>query len=113
MTGVPTISREELEAACEDFSNIIGSSSDSMVFKGTLTNGTEIAVTSIRIPPTSWTPNTELYFRRKVIHWQDNMLGLWFLNCHLSCGMWRCVHVPLDAMSGLLLLCLKTILAGV
>jgi serine/threonine protein kinase len=63
---VPTISREELEAACEDFSNIIGSSSDSMVFKGTLTNGTEIAVTSYRIPPTSWTPNIELYFRRKV-----------------------------------------------
>ncbi|CAM6128813.1 unnamed protein product [Calypogeia fissa] len=66
VTGVPTISRAELEAACEDFSNVIGSSSDSMVFKGTLTNGTEIAVTSIKIPPTSWTPNTELYFRRKV-----------------------------------------------
>ncbi|KAG6544193.1 hypothetical protein Mapa_014393 [Marchantia paleacea] len=66
VTGVPSISRDELETACEDFSNIIGSSAESIVFKGTLTNGTEVAVTSIRIPPTSWTPNTELYFRRKV-----------------------------------------------
>ncbi|KAL3682918.1 hypothetical protein R1sor_000940 [Riccia sorocarpa] len=77
MTGVPAISREKLEAACEDFSNIIGTSAENVIFKGTLQdeteqkvadkkNFTEIAVTSIRIPATSWNGNTELYFRRKV-----------------------------------------------
>ncbi|KAL2611573.1 hypothetical protein R1flu_023265 [Riccia fluitans] len=66
VTGVPAISRAELETACEDFSNIIGTSAESVVFKGTLENGTEVAVTSIRIPSASWNANTELYFRRKV-----------------------------------------------
>ncbi|KAL3682914.1 hypothetical protein R1sor_000936 [Riccia sorocarpa] len=66
VTGVPSISRSELEIACEDFSNIIGTSAESVVFKGTLENSTEVAVTSIRIPSTSWNANTELYFRRKV-----------------------------------------------
>ncbi|KAL2611576.1 hypothetical protein R1flu_023268 [Riccia fluitans] len=77
MTGVPAISRVKLEAACEDFSNIIGQSPENVIFKGTLhdeteqksadkKNGTEVAVTSIRIPAASWNGNTELYFRRKV-----------------------------------------------
>ncbi|CAL5344923.1 unnamed protein product [Camellia sinensis] len=34
VTGVPKLQRSELEAACEDFSNIIGSISDGIVYKG-------------------------------------------------------------------------------
>ncbi|KAL0329775.1 UNVERIFIED_CONTAM: putative LRR receptor-like serine/threonine-protein kinase [Sesamum radiatum] len=37
---------QELEVACEDFSNIIGSSPDSLVYKGTMKGGPEIAVIS-------------------------------------------------------------------
>lgn len=64
--GVPAFSRAELEAACEDFSNIIGSSPDIVLFKGTLANGVEIAVTSIRKSAKSWSSNSELIFWRKV-----------------------------------------------
>ncbi|MCO5603018.1 hypothetical protein L7F22_057160 [Adiantum nelumboides] len=66
--GVPAFSRAELEAACEDFSNIIGSSPDIVLFKGTLSNanGVEIAVTSIRKSAKSWSSNSELIFWRKV-----------------------------------------------
>ncbi|KAI5060887.1 hypothetical protein GOP47_0023392 [Adiantum capillus-veneris] len=66
--GVPAFSRAELEAACEDFSNIIGSSPDIVLFKGTLPNadGIEIAVTSIRKSAKSWSSNSELIFWRKV-----------------------------------------------
>lgn len=65
-TAVPLLKRQEVESACEDFSNIIGSSSDSVVYKGTLSNGQEIAATSIRVAATNWTPSSELSFRRKV-----------------------------------------------
>ncbi|KAG6384343.1 hypothetical protein SASPL_155849 [Salvia splendens] len=39
--------RQELEIACEDFSNIIGSSPDSLVYKGTMKGGPEIAVAGL------------------------------------------------------------------
>lgn len=64
--GVPAFSRAELEAACEDFSNIIGFSPDIVLFKGTLANGVEIAVTSIRKSAKSWSSNSEFIFWRKV-----------------------------------------------
>eukprot|EP00249_Psilotum_nudum_P017959 c26572_g1_i2 orf=494-2635(-) len=64
--GVPALSRAELEAACEDFSNIIGASPDCVLFKGTLSNGTEIAVTSIRMSAKSWSSSSELIFWKKV-----------------------------------------------
>lgn len=66
INGVPLISREELEAACEDFSNVIGSSPDSMVYKGITSQGTEIAVTSMRFAREDWTTQLELYVQRKV-----------------------------------------------
>lgn len=66
VTTCPSLRREELEAACEDFSNIIGTSSDGVLYKGTLADGTEVAVTSIRMSSTDWSPNSELLFRRKV-----------------------------------------------
>lgn len=64
--SAPLLSREELEVACEDFSNIIGYSPDGVVYKGTLSNGTEVAVTSIRMRAADWSPASELSFRRKV-----------------------------------------------
>lgn len=63
---VPEMSRVELAAACEDFSNIIGSSPDSMVYKGITSQGVEIAVTCTRIAKEDWNPQLEVCFRRKV-----------------------------------------------
>ncbi|XP_047940352.1 probable LRR receptor-like serine/threonine-protein kinase At1g63430 [Salvia hispanica] len=59
-------SREELELACEDFSNIIGSSPDSVVYKGTMKGGLEIAVISFCIKEDQWTGYLELYFQNEV-----------------------------------------------
>lgn len=53
--------------ACEDFSNIIGSSSDSMIYKGTMKGGSEIAVISFCIKEEQWTGYHELYFQREVL----------------------------------------------
>ncbi|KAG6383244.1 hypothetical protein SASPL_157011 [Salvia splendens] len=59
-------SREELELACEDFSNIIGSSPDSVVYKGTMKGGLEIEVISFCIKEDQWTGYLELYFQNEV-----------------------------------------------
>jgi len=66
-SGVPKLHRPELEAACEDFSNIIGSFSDGIVYKGTLSSGVEIAVTSSAVTsPEGWSKRLEAQFRKKV-----------------------------------------------
>lgn len=67
LKDVLRISRQDLEVACEDFSNIIGTSSDSVVYKGTMKGGPEIAVISMCIPEEHWTSYLELYFQREVI----------------------------------------------
>ncbi|KAJ4954430.1 hypothetical protein NE237_011213 [Protea cynaroides] len=59
-------SRQELEVACEDFSNIIGSSPDSLVYKGTMKGGPEISVISLCMKEEYWTGYLELYFQREV-----------------------------------------------
>ncbi|KAL9260539.1 putative LRR receptor-like serine/threonine-protein kinase [Drosera capensis] len=66
LKNVLKFSRQELEVACEDFSNIIGSSPDSVVYKGTLKDGSEIAVISFCIKQEHWTGYHELYFQREV-----------------------------------------------
>ncbi|KAI9156754.1 hypothetical protein LWI28_011676 [Acer negundo] len=69
VTGVPKLKRSELEAACEDFSNVIGSSPIGMVYKGTLSSGAEIVVASVvEISATSkdWSKNLEVHFRKKI-----------------------------------------------
>ncbi|XP_022148367.1 inactive receptor-like serine/threonine-protein kinase At2g40270 [Momordica charantia] len=67
VTGVPNLKRSELEAACEDFSNIIGSFTDITVYKGTLSSGVEIAVTSTAITsPADWSKTKEEQFRKKI-----------------------------------------------
>ncbi|KAK9984389.1 hypothetical protein SO802_033914 [Lithocarpus litseifolius] len=58
--------RQDLEVACEDFSNIIGSSPDSVVYKGTMKSGPEIAVISLCIKEEHWTGYLELYFQKEV-----------------------------------------------
>lgn len=67
VTGVPKLNPVELDAACEEFSNVIGTMPDSMLFKGTLSNGVEIAVTSTTISSAKdWSEHSELYFRKKI-----------------------------------------------
>ncbi|XP_061337269.1 probable LRR receptor-like serine/threonine-protein kinase At1g63430 isoform X2 [Gastrolobium bilobum] len=66
LKDVRSYSRQELEVACEDFSNIIGSSPDSVVYKGTMKGGPEIAVISLCIKEEYWTGYLELYFQREV-----------------------------------------------
>ncbi|KAK8494246.1 hypothetical protein V6N12_033860 [Hibiscus sabdariffa] len=67
VTGVPKLKRSELEAACEDFSNIIGTFSDGTVYKGTLSSGVEIAVTSTAVASREdWSKNLETQFRNKI-----------------------------------------------
>ena len=55
LKDVVRYSRQDLEVACEDFSNIIGSSPDSLVYKGTIRGGPEIAVISLCITEENWT----------------------------------------------------------
>ncbi|KAL9275674.1 Inactive receptor-like serine/threonine-protein kinase-like protein, partial [Drosera capensis] len=67
VSGVPNLKRLELEAACEEFSNIIGSLSDGTVYKGTLSSGVEIAVVSTFVKSSQlWTPDLQAQFRKKI-----------------------------------------------
>ncbi|CAN4102401.1 unnamed protein product [Withania somnifera] len=67
VTGVPKLKRSELESACEDFSNVIGSSSVCTLYKGTLSSGVEIAVISRTVASTKdWPKDMEAQFRKKI-----------------------------------------------
>ncbi|XP_072998811.1 protein MALE DISCOVERER 1 isoform X1 [Typha latifolia] len=67
ITGVPKLNRSELEAACEDFSNIINSYPEFIVFKGTLSSGVEIAVVSTIVASAKdWSNRAEMRFRKKI-----------------------------------------------
>ncbi|CAH2073749.1 unnamed protein product [Thlaspi arvense] len=68
ITGVPKLKLSELETACEDFSNIIGSrSSDAIIYKGTLSTGSEIAVLSVASGSLhDWSSDLETHFNEKV-----------------------------------------------
>ncbi|KAK9077951.1 hypothetical protein SSX86_002008 [Deinandra increscens subsp. villosa] len=67
VTGVPKLKRSELEAACEDFSNVIGSTSFGTVYKGTLSSGVEIAVASVATPSAKdWSKHLESLFRKRI-----------------------------------------------
>lgn len=64
---MPTLKRSEIEVACENFSNIIGSLSDCKLYKGTLSSGVEIAVASTVITSSKdWSKPLESQFRKKV-----------------------------------------------
>ncbi|KAJ1417707.1 Serine-threonine/tyrosine-protein kinase, catalytic domain [Sesbania bispinosa] len=67
VTGVPKLKRSELEAACEDFSNVIGASPIGTVYKGTLSRGVEIAVASVMVTSSKdWSKTSEAQFRTKI-----------------------------------------------
>ncbi|ONK71472.1 uncharacterized protein A4U43_C04F9010 [Asparagus officinalis] len=66
LKDVLKLSRQELEIACEDFSNIIGSSPDSKMYKGIMKDGPEVAVISLCISESHWTSYLEHYFKTKV-----------------------------------------------
>ncbi|KAL2526639.1 putative LRR receptor-like serine/threonine-protein kinase MRH1 [Abeliophyllum distichum] len=67
VTGVPKLKRSELETACEDFSNVIGSSSICTLYKGTLSSGVEIAVASPAVASAKdWSNSLEVQFRNKI-----------------------------------------------
>ncbi|KAG6735080.1 hypothetical protein I3842_01G302900 [Carya illinoinensis] len=67
VTGVPKIKRSELEAACEDFSNVIGSTPIGTVYKGTLSSGVEIAVASVAATSgKGWLNSLEAQFIKKI-----------------------------------------------
>jgi len=63
---VPKLNRAELEAACEDFSNISSSYPTCTVYKGTLSSGVEIAVVSTTLASKDWSKGSEACFRQKV-----------------------------------------------
>lgn len=67
LKDVSRFTRQELEVACEDFSNIIDSCENSQVYKGTIKGGTEIAVISLCVKEEDWTGYFELYFQREVL----------------------------------------------
>ncbi|XP_009395715.2 protein MALE DISCOVERER 2-like isoform X1 [Musa acuminata AAA Group] len=67
VSGVPKLNVSELEAACEDFSNIICSHPDFTVYKGTLSSGVEVAVVSTSITSASdWSKHSDFLYRKKV-----------------------------------------------
>jgi hypothetical protein len=65
---VPSLGRPELEAACEDFINVIGTSTHCTLYKGTLSSGVEIAVVSTSVNSSKdWSDRSEERFRNKVL----------------------------------------------
>ena len=82
-SGVPSLGRAELQAACEDFINVIGSSSDCTLYKGTLSSGVEIAVVSTSVNSAKdWTDRTEEQFKNKVIR---QCAKLWSIQLVFHC----------------------------
>jgi hypothetical protein len=63
--SVRKISRRELSEACEDFSNIIGSSHETVVYKGTLEDGREIAVVTLSASTHYWNNYVDLSFQKE------------------------------------------------
>ncbi|CAJ1971045.1 unnamed protein product [Sphenostylis stenocarpa] len=67
VTGAQKLRRSDLEAACEDFSNVIGTSPIGTLYKGTLSSGVEIAVASVSvISSKNWSKTLEDQFRKKI-----------------------------------------------
>ncbi|PKU65227.1 protein MALE DISCOVERER 2 [Dendrobium catenatum] len=67
VTGVPSLERSELQTACEEFSNVIDTLSDCTIYKGTLSSGVEIAVSSTMIKMAKdWSDQSEALFRNKI-----------------------------------------------
>ncbi|RDY09699.1 Inactive receptor-like serine/threonine-protein kinase, partial [Mucuna pruriens] len=57
--------RLDLEATCEDFSNVIGTSPIGTLYKGTLSSGIEIVVASDLVTSKNWSKIVKSQFRRR------------------------------------------------
>ncbi|OWM73459.1 hypothetical protein CDL15_Pgr026558 [Punica granatum] len=67
IAGVLKLKRSELEIACEDFSNVVRTSSMGTIYKGTLSSGVEIAVASVAAKSANdWSKDLQAQFRKKV-----------------------------------------------
>ncbi|CAI9091762.1 OLC1v1026871C1 [Oldenlandia corymbosa var. corymbosa] len=67
VTGVPKLNRLELVTACEDFSNVIGTTASGTLYKGTLSSGVEIAALAFSMEsPKDWSRTNEILFRKKI-----------------------------------------------
>ncbi|KAL9316107.1 hypothetical protein ACSQ67_017108 [Phaseolus vulgaris] len=67
VTGAQKLRRLDLEVECEDFSNVIGTSPIGTLYKGTLSSGVEIAVTSVPVTLSkNWSKTLEVQFRNKI-----------------------------------------------
>ncbi|KAJ3685158.1 hypothetical protein LUZ61_014322 [Rhynchospora tenuis] len=67
ITGVPKLNRVEIEAACEEFSNIVVAYPEYTVFKGTLSSGVEVSVASTTVRSANdWSKTSEMCFRNKI-----------------------------------------------
>ncbi|KAG4402700.1 hypothetical protein AAZX31_02G247900 [Glycine max] len=67
VTGAQKLRRSDLEAACEDFSNVIGTSPIGTLYKGTLSSGVEIAVAFVPVTSSrNWSKTLEAQFRSKI-----------------------------------------------
>jgi hypothetical protein len=66
LKSLPKLSRQELEVACEDFSNIIGSTPETVVYKGTMKDGPEVSVISLCAFEGHLTSQHELFYQNKV-----------------------------------------------
>ncbi|KAL5204049.1 hypothetical protein ABZP36_008920 [Zizania latifolia] len=68
VTGVPCLGSTELEAACESFINVIDTSPDGTMYKGTLSSGVEIAVLSTSVTSAQqWSDRSEEQFKNKIL----------------------------------------------
>lgn len=67
VSGASKLNRLELEAACEDFSNIINTFPTCTVFKGILSGGVEIGVVSTVISSSKdWSRSAEMCFKKEI-----------------------------------------------
>ena len=80
LKSLPKLSRQELEVACEDFSNIIGSTPETVVYKGTMKDGPEVSVISLCAFEGHWTSHHELFYQNKVRLRHYGIHTLIFLN---------------------------------
>lgn len=87
LKSLPKLSRQELEVACEDFSNIIGSTPETVVYKGTMKDGPEVSVISLCAFEGHWTSHHELFYQNKV----------WYMTPRDSN---TCFFLPLDTKRG-------------
>ncbi|KAF0889640.1 hypothetical protein E2562_030121 [Oryza meyeriana var. granulata] len=87
VTGVPSLERTELEAACEGFINVIGILPECTLYKGTLSSGVEIAVLSTSVNSAQqWSAQSEEHFRNKIsvlskVNHKNNMNLLGYCAC--------------------------------